>query len=55
MKVFDAHCHIYPAKIARKAAQTTAAFYDYTGETLDGTVQTPVSYTHLTLPTKLEV
>ena len=23
MKVFDAHCHIYPAKIARKAAQTT--------------------------------
>ena len=22
MKVFDAHCHIYPAKIARKAAQT---------------------------------
>ena len=40
MKVFDAHCHIYPAKIARKAAQTTAAFYDYTGETLDGTVQT---------------
>ena len=40
MKVFDAHCHIYPAKIARKAAQTTAAFYNYTGETLDGTVQT---------------
>ena len=40
MKVFDAHCHIYPAKIARKAAQTTASFYDYTGETLDGTVQT---------------
>lgn len=40
MKVFDAHCHIYPAKIARKAAQTTAAFYDYTGDTLDGTVQT---------------
>ena len=40
MKVFDAHCHIYPAKIARKAAETTAAFYNYTGETLDGTVQT---------------
>lgn len=40
MKVFDAHCHIYPAKIAQKAAAATAAFYDNLGETYDGTVQT---------------
>lgn len=39
MKIFDAHCHIYPAKIAQKAAQATAVFYDNLGETLDGTVQ----------------
>lgn len=40
MKVFDAHCHIYPAKIAQKAAAATAHFYDNLGKTLDGTVQT---------------
>ncbi|MGM9524188.1 MAG: amidohydrolase family protein [Faecousia sp.] len=40
MKVFDAHCHIYPAKIAKKAAAATATFYDNLGETYDGTVQT---------------
>ncbi len=40
MKIFDAHCHIYPAKIALKAAQATATFYDSLGETYDGTVQT---------------
>lgn len=40
MKIFDAHCHIYPAKIALKAAQATAKFYDSLGETYDGTVQT---------------
>lgn len=40
MKIFDAHCHIYPAKIAQKAAKATAIFYDNLGETLDGTVQT---------------
>ena len=40
MKIFDAHCHIYPAKIAQKAAQATATFYDSLGETYDGTVQT---------------
>ena len=40
MKVFDAHCHIYPAKIAQKAAAATATFYDNLGETYDGTVQT---------------
>ncbi len=40
MKIFDAHCHIYPAKIAKKAAEATAKFYDSLGETYDGTVQT---------------
>ena len=40
MRVFDAHCHIYPAKIAQKAAAATATFYDNLGETYDGTVQT---------------
>ena len=40
MKAFDAHCHIYPAKIARKAAAATATFYENLGETYDGTVQT---------------
>lgn len=40
MKVFDAHCHIYPAKIAQKAAAATATFYDNLGKTYDGTVQT---------------
>lgn len=40
MKVFDAHCHIYPAKIAQKAAAATAKFYDNLGETYDGTVPT---------------
>lgn len=27
LRVFDAHCHIYPEKIARKAALNTGAFY----------------------------
>lgn len=40
MQIFDAHCHIYPAKIAQKAALATAQFYDSLGETYDGTVQT---------------
>lgn len=40
MKVFDAHCHIYPAKIAQKAAAATSTFYDNLGKTYDGTVQT---------------
>lgn len=44
MKVFDAHCHIYPAKIASKAANATARFYDYDGESMDGTVQTMLRY-----------
>ena len=40
MKIFDAHCHIYPAIIAEKAAAATAKFYEGLGITLDGTIQT---------------
>ena len=27
-KIIDAHCHIYPDKIAQKASDSTGAFYD---------------------------
>ena len=40
MKIFDAHCHIYPAIIAEKAAAATAKFYEGLGITLDGTIKT---------------
>ena len=40
MKIFDAHCHIYPAIIAEKAAVATAKFYEGLGITLDGTIKT---------------
>ena len=39
-KIIDAHCHIYPDKIAQKAAGATCAFYGGLGSTLDGTVST---------------
>ncbi len=38
-KVLDAHCHIYPDKIAEKAAQATGDFYDMFPK-MDGTVAT---------------
>ena len=38
-KIIDAHCHIYPDKIARKAADATGKFYD-TVSLMDGTVST---------------
>ena len=38
-KILDAHCHIYPSKIARKAAEATGSFYD-TVSLMDGTVDT---------------
>lgn len=38
-KIIDAHCHIYPAKIARKAAEATGKFYD-TVSLMDGTCET---------------
>ena len=39
-KIIDAHCHIYPDKIAKKAAGATCDFYSGLGSTLDGTVST---------------
>ena len=39
-KIIDAHCHIYPDKIAEKAAAATCNFYEGIGSTLDGTVST---------------
>ncbi len=39
-KIIDAHCHIYPDKIAEKAAEATCDFYNGLGSTLDGTVST---------------
>ena len=39
-KIIDAHCHIYPDKIAEKAAMATCDFYEGLGSTLDGTVST---------------
>ena len=38
-QIIDAHCHIYPAAIARKAAANTGKFYDGLPATCDGTVQ----------------
>ncbi len=38
-KILDAHCHIYPGKIARMAAQATGKFYDIE-MSLDGTIET---------------
>ncbi len=40
MRIFDAHCHIYPAIIAQKASKATERFYDGLGITLDGTIKT---------------
>lgn len=39
-QIIDAHCHIYPDAIARKAAANTGKFYDGLPATCDGTVQT---------------
>ena len=38
-KIIDAHCHIYPDKIARKASDATGNFYDINCK-CDGTVST---------------
>lgn len=39
-QIIDAHCHIYPEAIARKAAANTGKFYDGLPATCDGTVET---------------
>lgn len=36
--IIDAHCHVYPAQIALKAANATGRFYDGLPTTCDGTV-----------------
>ena len=38
-KIIDAHCHIYPDKIAQRAADSTGEFYDLT-PFLDGRIST---------------
>ena len=38
-KIIDAHCHIYPDKIAQRAADSTGDFYDLT-PFLDGKIST---------------
>lgn len=38
-KILDAHCHIYPDKIAEKASQSTGKFYDLPVE-YDGKIST---------------
>lgn len=38
--VIDAHCHVYPDKIAEKAAAGTSHFYDDVGFAADGKVST---------------
>ena len=42
-RIIDAHCHIYPDKIADKAAAATSTFYDGLGATLDGRVATLIA------------
>ena len=41
-RIIDAHCHIYPDKIAEKAAKSTGDFYGV-GMTFDGKVSTLMS------------
>lgn len=41
-KILDAHCHIYPDKIARKASDATGKFYGMPSK-MDGTVSTLLS------------
>ena len=38
-KIIDAHCHIYPDKIAEKASENTGHFYDLPAS-LDGKIST---------------
>ena len=38
-RIIDAHCHIYPDKIAEKASLSTGSFYDIT-MTYDGKLST---------------
>ena len=42
-RIIDAHCHIYPDKIAQKAANSTGVFYDIP-MCLDGKISTLLDY-----------
>ena len=42
-KIIDAHCHIYPDKIAQKASDATGHFYDLPSS-LDGKVSTLIDH-----------
>ena len=42
-KIIDAHCHIYPDKIAQKASDSTGNFYDIS-MFLDGKISTLLEY-----------
>jgi len=42
-KIIDAHCHIYPDKIAEKASESTGKFYDIP-MSLDGKISTLLEY-----------
>lgn len=42
-KIIDAHCHVYPDKIARKASDSTGVFYDMPSR-LDGKISTLLSF-----------
>ena len=42
-KIIDAHCHIYPDKIAEKASESTGTFYDIE-MSLDGKISTLLEY-----------
>lgn len=37
--IIDIHSHVYPQKIAQKAASATAKFYDYRGKVLAGSAE----------------
>ena len=39
MQIIDIHTHIYPDKIAKKAAESIKDFYQLEGSTMDGTVE----------------
>lgn len=39
MEIIDAHAHIYPAKIAKKATETIGKFYDIEMEMSEGTAE----------------
>ena len=43
-KIADAHCHIYPAKIAVKAARAVGAFYDQPMNSISGDAETLIEH-----------